>query len=167
MRCSTRSSELPPRTRRIRTHGTQYRRPLGTTSAHAENTFRDVLVASRKRNYLRARGEYLSQEALKHYNLELPPRTRRIPLGEPTAAEQAGTTSAHAENTVWTGTPNHKSRNYLRARGEYGADFKPSRLTWELPPRTRRIPGDRFGLGDSRGTTSAHAENTLNQLGLL
>ena len=57
--------------------------------------------------------------------------------------------------------------NYLRVRGEYfvgGFDvFEQS----ELPPRARRIQkrGNlRIGI---RGTTSACAENTLNELGLL
>ena len=37
----------------------------------------------------------------------------------------------------------------------------------ELPPRTRRIPRPLHVVGIVGGTTSAHAENTLNELGLL
>ena len=57
--------------------------------------------------------------------------------------------------------------NYLRVRGEY---FKPSRLMWseeELPPRARRILFGTVISINSIGTTSACAENTLNELGLL
>ena len=50
--------ELPPRTRRIRVFSDQPGIAFGTTSAHAENTFIPVVHAKRRRNYLRARGEY-------------------------------------------------------------------------------------------------------------
>ena len=60
--------------------------------------------------------------------------------------------------------------NYLRARGEY----MPRRVltTWlmELPPRTRRIRVTGGVDLSTIGTTSAHAENTLERkppIGLL
>ena len=60
-----------------------------------------------------------------------------------------------------------KKWNYLRARGEYFT-AKPSRVKrTELPPRTRRIQTVAGAASPLIGTTSAHAENTLNQLGLL
>ena len=37
----------------------------------------------------------------------------------------------------------------------------------ELPPRTRRIQRESFEFDTEVGTTSAYAENTLNELGLL
>ena len=40
-------------------------------------------------------------------------------------------------------------------------------LEVELPPRTRRIPRAAIFIRDEEGTTSAYAENTLNELGLL
>ena len=91
---------------------------------------------------------------------ELPPRTRRIRNPDGCGCFLRGTTSAHAENTL-----NHKqalfrTRNYLRARGEYAAAGRWSKLPVELPPRTRRIHKKQFGDLVVYGTTSAHAENT-------
>ena len=52
-------------------------------------------------------------------------------------------------------------RNYLRARGEYLMVAKLTGGAWELPPRTRRIP-HKITIGFmNKGTTSAHAENTV------
>ena len=50
--------ELPPRTRRIHSHGDHFDEILGTTSAHAENTCCYPSEISCIWNYLRARGEY-------------------------------------------------------------------------------------------------------------
>ena len=93
-------------------------------------------------------------------NKELPPRARRIPSGIPDQAQQIGTTSAHAENTLIASLISRKIWNYLRARGEYAMARSLLTTGAELPPRTRRIP--RLGLLTcvNRGTTSAHAENT-------
>ena len=94
---------------------------------------------------------------------ELPPRTRRI---RDEALERKiiwGTTSAHAENTEHCIGCGRRTWNYLRARGEYLFENSIVELLRELPPRTRRIPlitlSNRLGIG----TTSAHAENTLNE----
>ena len=139
----------------------------GTTSAHAENTGHRGSQSCSKRNYLRARGEYFSRIVEDWDRTELPPRTRRIRPRRPSRPHRDGTTSAHAENTAVRHHGCGSNGNYLRARGEYvgaGARLRPR---WELPPRTRRIPeGSRHANGGI-GTTSAHAENTLNQLGLL
>ena len=118
MRCRS-TSELPPRTRRILAPFRYHPRCTGTTSAHAENTHGDSISHRRRWNYLRARGEYRSTQAVFSQIVELPPRTRRIPAPINSRHCSRGTTSAHAENT-----PNCKSfrpptRNYLRARGEY------------------------------------------------
>ena len=51
--------------------------------------------------------------------MELPPRTRRIPLNKAEDKLAKGTTSAHAENTTLLAIRLSKLRNYLRARGEY------------------------------------------------
>ena len=53
---------------------------LGTTSAHAENTFETFTSVAQNRNYLRARGEYWRNALMRNAT--------------------GGTTSAHAENTV-------------------------------------------------------------------
>ena len=50
--------ELPPRARRIRTHGPLQIRWLGTTSACAENTRYHGSYTAGVGNYLRVRGEY-------------------------------------------------------------------------------------------------------------
>ena len=52
----------------------------------------------------------------------------------------SGTTSAHAENTLGFEEAGLRSRNYLRARGEYEAEAVNELQAMELPPRTRRIP---------------------------
>ena len=50
----------------------------GTTSAHAENTPERFSRSTPKRNYLRARGEYIEHVINAVHPVELPPRTRRI-----------------------------------------------------------------------------------------
>ena len=54
--------------------------------------------------------------------------------------------------------------NYLRVRGEYGLDYNPKSQIKELPPRARRIPFPLINNPKPRGTTSACAENTEQQL---
>ena len=71
--------ELPPRTRRILQLDNIPTVPLGTTSAYAENTGIIRVIVSPRRNYLRVRGEYISQYSASVRSGELPPRTRRIP----------------------------------------------------------------------------------------
>ena len=58
----------------------------------------------------------------------------------------------HALTLMW---------NYLRVRGEYRDSVPEDRLSMELPPRTRRILMDLLGQVAAKGTTSAHAENTV------
>ena len=58
-------------------------------------------------------------------------------------------------------------RNYLRVYGEYYQRSLTPLISLELPPRTRRIPNVLGRTGVITGTTSACAENTLNELGLL
>ena len=131
--------ELPPRTRRIRSSGDDPRLRLGTTSAHAENTPCPGTSQAEWRNYLRARGEYLNGALLLFLELELPPRTRRIPYRREKQKLRLRTTSAHAENTLHFQLRNLLPGNYLRARGEYRTLSLISGHTVELPPRTRRI----------------------------
>ena len=119
------------------------------------------------RNYLRARGEYHFLVQLDNPIAELPPRTRRIPqIGLPWVVD-LGTTSAHAENTNLEKEGDHGRMNYLRARGEYSKAISVALRTAELPPRARRIQKWFDKHPDVPGTTSACAENTLNELGLL
>ena len=70
--------ELPPRTRRIPGVSGVSGVSGGTTSAHAENTFRQHTATVLAWNYLRARGEYLKAALDAQQFEELPPRTRRI-----------------------------------------------------------------------------------------
>ena len=51
-------AELPPRARRIQPFIRVRDKPLGTTSACAENTTSRVTPTNHPRNYLRVRGEY-------------------------------------------------------------------------------------------------------------
>ena len=118
-------------------------------------------------NYLRARGEYSVSDAELLEQLELPPRTRRILNLILLRFFAYGTTSAHAENTASSNMLLINHRNYLRARGEYFGSVVAEMDLWELPPRTRRIQPGRAPRPVRLGTTSAHAENTLNELGLL
>ena len=78
-----------------------------------------------------------------------------------------GTTSACAENTTAFAQVTKPGWNYLRVRGEYQIDKILGGKLWELPPRARRIRTKPSPLTNLPGTTSACAENTLNELGLL
>ena len=78
-----------------------------------------------------------------------------------------GTTSACAENTSPRIAYHLLFRNYLRVRGEYMLSKFPGWESMELPPRARRIPSSVPSEIPMLGTTSACAENTLNELGLL
>ena len=152
--------ELPPRTRRILETWMDQLGKSGTTSAHAENTGYMLPEQNRAMNYLRARGEYVFRTRRSPKFRELPPRTRRIHTRSLKGIKNAGTTSAHAENTWGGGVGGRKFGNYLRARGEYKGKSCLLNPKSELPPRTRRIRY-RYGLGcPYGGTTSAHAENT-------
>ena len=119
------------------------------------------------RNYLRVRGEYVYGAVVVAEGLELPPRARRILRCRLKPLARSGTTSACAENTGGALTAIKSIGNYLRVRGEYSAGVATSCIQWELPPRARRIPGQPVILIINAGTTSACAENTLNELGLL
>ena len=78
-----------------------------------------------------------------------------------------GTTSACAENTHSGLKQSNSPRNYLRVRGEYSGIFSYQPQLQELPPRARRIRSEQAHQRAECGTTSACAENTLNELGLL
>ena len=132
--------ELPPRARRI-------------LLMHYLRTRTGV-------NYLRVRGEYVAMRRVSWLRVELPPRARRIRPAQSIGVAALGTTSACAENTVQALLAQQGPWNYLRVRGEYGEDFKPSRLIWELPPRARRILKVAHKIIIGSGTTSACAENT-------
>ena len=58
--CSICASELPPRARRIRLSAIAISSGLGTTSACAENTGNQFPAVKYQWNYLRVRGEYIS-----------------------------------------------------------------------------------------------------------
>ena len=159
--------ELPPRTRRILGDAGKAVYQGGTTSAYAENTIRAGHVPKIIWNYLRVRGEYPNQAFRVFSVSELPPRTRRIQQGATILRKGGGTTSAYAENTATLYLPSVPIGNYLRVRGEYNICSRQPGKILELPPRTRRIPVVEHGGHDIHGTTSAYAENTLNELGLL
>ena len=159
--------ELPPRARRILETLKIRIIPRGTTSACAENTSPLALMVPLRRNYLRVRGEYGDIITPLLMSLELPPRARRIPKRENNHRCGGGTTSACAENTPDVLIPWRWCWNYLRVRGEYCRPVNTGMTTLELPPRARRIRRVERRHGWEIGTTSACAENTLNELGLL
>ena len=159
--------ELPPRARRILFAVIVKLVIVGTTSACAENTRRHLIIFNRPWNYLRVRGEYFNMLMILMVFLELPPRARRIQRHYFQAAGKPGTTSACAENTPIYLAEYRAPGNYLRVRGEYPFDWAIGRAPWELPPRARRIHGWHVTVQSDGGTTSACAENTLNELGLL
>ena len=160
-------AELPPRARRIHHHINHITRGNGTTSACAENTTPTQACRRHLWNYLRVRGEYFLHLEVAVEGKELPPRARRI-LGHAEGVMAAGgTTSACAENTSSMLYAPRNPRNYLRVRGEYAHGRFHSGEDLELPPRARRIPPVNLTVLDLLGTTSACAENTLNELGLL
>ena len=114
-------------------------RANGTTSACAENTMWRGGGFPTRGNYLRVRGEYPLASVVTVQFLELPPRARRIPFEGVQAFLQGGTTSACAENTHIIAELVRESGNYLRVRGEYHFSIWVTGMTWELPPRARRI----------------------------
>ena len=111
----------------------------GTTSACAENTLRPTANINRSGNYLRVRGEYNIFRKEESWQLELPPRARRILSAGAVTTLHQGTTSACAENTASMARKRSSKRNYLRVRGEYWCRSRLLRRGWELPPRARRI----------------------------
>ena len=159
--------ELPPRARRIPGLVLLIHLFEGTTSACAENTKCTPPNRSNKWNYLRVRGEYLPTLRIPRPNPELPPRARRIQIIDVICDKNPGTTSACAENTRNRATAAAQHWNYLRVRGEYPWLDRGRTTAQELPPRARRIRSRRRLRSRPRGTTSACAENTLNELGLL
>ena len=159
--------ELPPRARRIHTPSCLGGGTCGTTSACAENTIAGRNRPRRRGNYLRVRGEYSSSPITPVTRSELPPRARRIPNGALCTLKMKGTTSACAENTCHGVSLLLGLWNYLRVRGEYITDRDHGFDQMELPPRARRIRHHASVTSGAMGTTSACAENTLNELGLL
>ena len=173
--------ELPPRARRIpwefdlkswldgttsacAENTTQHHVDMpysGTTSACAENTRCFWGFQLRQWNYLRVRGEYSHNTMLTCHTPELPPRARRILVENMLGLSRYGTTSACAENTVAMAHGATTYWNYLRVRGEYLHSIVYTNSRWELPPRARRILGDPTMTSFGRGTTSACAENTV------
>ena len=113
------------------------------------------------RNYLRVRGEYISNPCHSTTVMELPPRARRIRMDQLGKSVGSGTTSACAENTAHTHRRNVSAGNYLRVRGEYHALSRFLGCSRELPPRARRIHVFHFLAVSTAGTTSACAENTV------
>ncbi|EFM50140.1 Uncharacterised protein [Corynebacterium matruchotii] len=137
---ATPDMELPPRARRILMHPDIARTDIGTTSACAENTRRNVARFSEARNYLRVRGEYRNALSSQHSHKELPPRARRIHKKQFGDHVVYGTTSACAENTICSNMMAFPFWNYLRVRGEYNKCACDAVAVVELPPRARRIP---------------------------
>ena len=111
--------ELPPRARRILFLKHLIINRNGTTSACAENTQPCPEYYPRPGNYLRVRGEYFSRVFACFCWKELPPRARRILSEDQLWVLAQGTTSACAENTGKMWGSAHRTRNYLRVRGEY------------------------------------------------
>ena len=154
------TTELPPRARRILSRHEGIRLEHGTTSACAENTSTVHPGPQGAWNYLRVRGEYHLAEMISKGLKELPPRARRILKASRVSLLPSGTTSACAENTVFPDQTRPTHRNYLRVRGEYGAEGGAWFAVLELPPRARRIRHIPLCDINIKGTTSACAENT-------
>ena len=155
--------ELPPRARRIRITERPIKRHCGTTSACAENTTGHADHRGVRGNYLRVRGEYACKPLVISSAAELPPRARRILFQSIPRGFNDGTTSACAENTRGEIRRLARNRNYLRVRGEYNQAHSTSPKISELPPRARRIRGTGLRPFDTKGTTSACAENTYRR----
>ena len=134
------STELPPRARRIPQKPEPPPPSGGTTSACAENTHHAGPPRLRAGNYLRVRGEYITNTSQSLPKPELPPRARRIQYLDVLGEMPAGTTSACAENTAAPRGYCPRRWNYLRVRGEYPLGWLMGPEGEELPPRARRIP---------------------------
>ena len=133
---------------------------MGTTSACAENTLIEAQAHIAEGNYLRVRGEYDPILGCLNSKSELPPRARRIHEIYRLIGEEAGTTSACAENTQPDYGTCPPRWNYLRVRGEYMNNHPSTTTIGELPPRARRILFHIEAGHVPQGTTSACAENT-------
>ena len=131
--------ELPPHARRILFGILTCLILLGTTSACAENTFRDFDLLDPVGNYLRMRGEYALLSDMQQRFQELPPHARRILHHLAKGLPDQGTTSACAENTGNYEDSHNPWRNYLRMRGEYSVKLAVNSAIRELPPHARRI----------------------------
>ena len=125
------------------------------------------MLVSPQENYLRMRGEYLSVNPPMMPDSELPPHARRIRFWGTSEKQIRRTTSACAENTITSFTCLITFGNYLRMRGEYEWTMPLDDCAEELPPHARRILGEVILELANFRTTSACAENTLNELGLL
>ena len=106
------------------------------------------------------RGEYIPMGYHPLAWVELPPRARRILIGERQVRRYLGTTSACAENTPRSLKTVPGCGNYLRVRGEYLRTIVSGFSVAELPPRARRILRPPPPHSSRIGTTSACAENT-------
>ena len=155
--------ELPPHARRIRRVASVPGGVPGTTSACAENTPKPFGISTLTRNYLRMRGEYAARSFITNSTSELPPHARRIQSYDDFIRHLEGTTSACAENTSMMVSCTRLIRNYLRMRGEYPPYDKQNTVFLELPPHARRILYTPQTPRLGNGTTSACAENTLQQ----
>ena len=156
--------ELPPHARRILLSSWITSDIYGTTSACAENTRHTSSRCRLRWNYLRMRGEYALWRPPPHHLRELPPHARRILFDPSGTPGRGGTTSACAENTIFAMGHHGDPRNYLRMRGEYILSPLITVFWGELPPHARRILHHMGRRPQSRGTTSACAENTICEL---
>ncbi|SQG55664.1 Uncharacterised protein [Corynebacterium ulcerans] len=130
--------ELPPHTRRKASSFLREFATVGTTSAYAEKSGRQLPARHWHRNYLRIRGEKAHRRLWQILGAELPPHTRRKVVLAWYDVPESGTTSAYAEKRKPTHYIRIKTWNYLRIRGEKGSfeHYRPA--DWELPPHTRR-----------------------------
>ena len=155
---------LPPPTRGIPASNPAEIANQRSTPAHAGNTQREPAGICRTTVYPRPRGEYVCGLSFLTTQMGLPPPTRGIPVKFAYLSAATRSTPAHAGNTFRRGYCLPIVKVYPRPRGEYyGPQAQPAGVQG-LPPPTRGIPIASMSASGKRGSTPAHAGNTINRL---
>ena len=157
-RFASRTSPVPPLTRRCARPVARRRGDLTGSSAHAEMRRRPRARPPPRTGFLRSRGDapyFFSPEAPR---AEVPPLTRRCARVElPRRAGDHGS-SAHAEMRRSISWPACARRWFLRSRGDAPGILWRDDAQVVVPPLTRRCAGDERLVGPRAHGSSAHAE---------
>ena len=132
-----------------------------STPAHAGNTVPPAVRARSWAVYPRPRGEYENTDNIIRNLQGLPPPTRGIQHQVVVITDAGRSTPAHAGNTPSAGGENQRKAVYPRPRGEYVMANDDEDLAQGLPPPTRGIPMGTAVTDAFKGSTPAHAGNTI------
>ena len=153
---------LPPPTRGIPLVRRIFALTIGSTPAHAGNTYRRASGSSGMPVYPRPRGEYDIEDDAITSEKGLPPPTRGIRVDALKNRIATRSTPAHAGNTAYPQSFGCARWVYPRPRGEYPCKQKRQNQSDGLPPPTRGILRSYRQRQRDRGSTPAHAGNTAS-----